>query len=144
MLACGSNGKIGSFAAGTLFTVCAGAAVAQQRPSITYTQPVQVPAANGPEMFRAYCAVCHGSNGRGGGPAAEALRKAPADLTQLSRRNGGTFPRTMVLSTIQGTDALAAHGPRDMPIWGVSFRALGDDSMVKLRVASLTDFIEAL
>jgi mono/diheme cytochrome c family protein len=137
-------GYIGSFAAGTLFMVCAGAALAQEKPPITYIQPVQVSAANGPEMFRAYCAVCHGSDGRGGGPTAEALRKAPADLTQLSRRSGGTFPRTMVLNTIQGASILAAHGSRDMPIWGVSFRALGDDSMVKLRVANLTDFIESL
>jgi len=124
--------------------VFAGASPAQQRPSITFTQPAQVSAANGPEMFRAYCAVCHGSDGRGGGPAAEALRKAPADLTQMSRRNGGALPRTMVLNTIQGASTLAAHGSRDMPIWGVSFRALGDDSMVKLRVVSLTDFIESI
>jgi mono/diheme cytochrome c family protein len=135
-------GYLGSFTAGTLFTVCA--ALAQQRPSITYAQPAPISAANGPAMFRAYCAVCHGSDGRGGGPAAEALKKAPADLTQLSRRNGGTFPRTMVLNTIQGADVLVAHGSRDMPFWGVSFRVLGDDSMVKLRVANLTAFIESL
>ncbi len=137
-------GYLGSFTAGTLFAVWAGAALAQQRPSITYTQPAPISAANGPAMFRAYCAVCHGSDGRGGGPAAEALKKAPADLTQLSRRNGGIFPRTMVLNTIQGADVLVAHGSRDMPIWGVSFRVLGDDSMVKLRVANLTAFIESL
>jgi mono/diheme cytochrome c family protein len=124
--------------------VLAGAGLAEERPSIRYTQPAQVSPANGPEMFRAYCAACHGPDGRGGGPAAEALRKAPADLTQLRRRNGGAFPRTMVLNTIQGADILAAHGSRDMPIWGVSFRALGDDSMVKLRVANLTAFIESL
>jgi len=114
------------------------------KPAIAYVQPVQVSTANGPKMFRAYCAVCHGSDGRGGGPAAEALRKAPADLTQLSRRNVGTFPRTMVLNTLQGPSILAAHGLRNMPIWGISFRALGDDSMAQLRVTNLTDFIESL
>ena len=124
--------------------VNAGTGLAQDKPPIKYAQPAQVSAADGPEMFRAYCAVCHGSDGRGGGPAAEALRKAPADLTQLSRRNGGKFPRTMVVNTIQGTAVLASHGSRDMPIWGVSFRVLGDDSMVKLRVANLTAFIESL
>jgi mono/diheme cytochrome c family protein len=137
-------GHIGSFAAGTLILVCAGSCLAQDKPPIKYAQPAQVSAANGPEMFRAYCAVCHGPDGRGGGPAAEALRKAPADLTQLSRRNGGTFPRTMVGNMIQGTDILASHGSREMPIWGVSFRVLGDDSMVKLRVANLTAYIESL
>jgi hypothetical protein len=94
-------------------------------------------------MFRTYYAVCHGSAGWGG-PSAEALKKAPADLTRLSRENGGAFPRTVVLNTIQGAGILDAHGSRDMPIWGVSFRALGDDSMVKLRVANLTAFIESL
>jgi mono/diheme cytochrome c family protein len=136
-------GYLGSFAAGTLFTVCAGAGLAQEKPAITYIQPALVSAANGPEMFRAYCAVCHGSDGRGGGPAAEALRKVPADLTQLSRRNGGTFPRTMVVNTIQGAAILAAHGSRDMPIWGVSFRVLGDNAFAKIRVANLTAFIES-
>jgi len=124
--------------------VNAGTGLAQDKPPIKYAQPAQVSAADGPEMFRTYCAVCHGSDGRGGGPAAEALRKAPADLTQLSRRNGGKFPRTMVVNTIQGTDVMASHGSRDMPMWGVSFRVLGDDSTVKLRVANLTAFIESL
>jgi len=124
--------------------VNAGTGLAQDKPPIKYAQPAQVSAADGPEMFRAYCAVCHGSDGRGGGPAAEALRKVPADLTQLSRQNGGKFPRTMVVNTIQGTDVMASHGSRDMPMWGVSFRVLGDDSTVKLRVANLTAFIESL
>jgi len=136
-------GRLGSFVAGTLILVNAGSGWAQDKP-IKYTQPAQVSAANGPEMFRAYCAVCHGPEGRGGGPAAEALRKAPADLTQLSRRNGGTFPRTMVVNMIQGADVVASHGSRDMPIWGVSFRVLGDDAFAKLRVANLTTFIESL
>jgi mono/diheme cytochrome c family protein len=137
-------GYLSSLIAVTLFLISAGAGLAQDKPTIKYAPPVPVSAANGPEMFRAYCAVCHGSDGRGGGPAAEALRKVPADLTQLNRRNGGKFPRTMVVNTIQGTDVLASHGSRDMPIWGVSFRVLGDDSMVKLRVANLTAFIESL
>jgi len=124
--------------------VCTGTGLAQDKAPIRYAQPAQVSAADGPEMFRAYCAVCHGSDGKGGGPAAEALRKVPADLTQLSRRSGGKFPRTMVVNTIQGSGVLASHGSRDMPIWGVSFRVLGDDSTVKLRVANLTAFIESL
>ena len=54
------------------------------------------------------------------------------------------FPEPLVLNTIQGAGILDAHVLRDMPIWGVSFLALGDDSMVKLRVANLTAFIESL
>ena len=30
-------------------------------------------AASGKQMYDNYCAVCHGTNGKGGGPAAEAV-----------------------------------------------------------------------
>lgn len=50
--------------------------------------------------FATYCAVCHGTTGRGDGPAV--LEKAPADLTRLSARNGGEFPTTRVMSQIWG------------------------------------------
>ena len=42
---------------------------------IQYTKPVA-----GAEMFRSYCAARHGSDGEGTGPAASALKQAPANL----------------------------------------------------------------
>jgi mono/diheme cytochrome c family protein len=95
-------------------------------------------------MFRAYCAVCHGVNAEGGGPAASALKKRPADLTQLSRKNGGKYPMLRVEHVIQGHDALGAHGSRDMPVWGSVFRTLGDDATVRLRTENLTNYLESL
>jgi mono/diheme cytochrome c family protein len=65
---------------------------AQPKPTLKYVQPGHVSPADGPTMFRAYCAVCHGLDGRGGGPATDALKKRPADLTQLSRKHDGRFP----------------------------------------------------
>jgi mono/diheme cytochrome c family protein len=56
----------------------------------------------GAEDFSAYCAACHGSSGRGDGPAAAGLGRKPADLTGLSARNGGTFPGTRVMAKIWG------------------------------------------
>lgn len=94
-------------------------------------------------MFRAYCSVCHGRGGQGDGPAASALKKLPADLTQLSRKNYGKFPAYHVANVIQGADVTAAHGSRDMPIWGNVFRTLGQDT-VKLRVDNLTAYIQSL
>src|SRR5262249_4481134 len=46
----------------------------------------------GKEIYRQYCASCHGVDGRGHGPAAVALRHRAPDLTTISRKHGGTFP----------------------------------------------------
>lgn len=81
--------------------------------------PIQpTPAGDGKTMFHEYCAACHGTGGKGDGPAASALKKRPADLTQLARKNNGTFPEMHVMNFITGADVVAAHGSRDMPVWG--------------------------
>jgi cytochrome c553 len=94
-------------------------------------------------MFDSYCAVCHGKDGKGTGPAAKALAKAPADLTKISARNKGTFPDTQVRRYIQGLDEVAAHGSRDMPMWGTLFNSLNRDT-AQLRVAALADYIKGM
>jgi mono/diheme cytochrome c family protein len=106
--------------------------------------PIQPTAANdGKAMFQQYCTPCHGTDAKGDGPVAKALTKAPADLTQISARNGGTFPAVRVGRFIQGEEDVAAHGTRDMPVWGSLFRSLGD-GVAELRVANLTDYIKSL
>src|ERR1700692_3174661 len=79
--------------------------------------PVTSPA-NGAEMYTAYCAACHGANGKGDGPAAVALKVPPTDLTQLSAKNNGKFPTSEVYTAIKGDTAMpvAAHGTKDMPV----------------------------
>jgi Domain of unknown function (DUF932)/Cytochrome c len=52
--------------------------------------------ASGQEMYTSYCAVCHGTDGRGGGPAAEALKVPPSDLTTLACKNGGKYHGLLV------------------------------------------------
>ena len=76
----------------------------------------------GPQLFRTYCASCHGVNGRGAGPAAEQLRKTPPDLTKYTARNGGVFPSERLRQVIDGRGA-AAHGDREMPVWGDAFQS---------------------
>ena len=56
----------------------------------------------GAEDFTTFCAACHGTGGRGDGPAAAGLDRKPADLTGLSARNGGVFPGTRVMAKIWG------------------------------------------
>jgi mono/diheme cytochrome c family protein len=96
-------------------------------------------------MFKTYCAVCHGAEGKGDGVATPALRKMPADLTILSRENGGKFPDVRVLKAIEGDADVTAHGSKDMPVWGTVFRRMQDaQGVARLRVYSLTRYIESI
>jgi mono/diheme cytochrome c family protein len=108
---------------------------------ITSTSPV-----SGKEMYTAYCAVCHGTDGKGGGPAASALKTPPADLTLLSKNNGGKYPVMKVTSAIRGTADLPAHGSKEMPVWGELFWSMshGHEGQVQQRVSNLTKYIETL
>jgi len=101
----------------------------------------------GPEMYRTFCAPCHGLDGKGNGPAASALKKTPADLTLLSQKNGGTFPAGRVRNYIEGKDTKAteAHGSREMPIWGDVFRNIANDQgAVTYRLYTLSTYLETL
>lgn len=119
---------------------------AQNAPTIKRVPPKATSAASGKQMFIEYCAACHGSDGTGKGPAATALKKAPADLTTLSARNKGTFPEMHVYRFIQGEDEVAAHGSRDMPVWGSVFGSMHtqDSDMVQMRIANLTAYLQSI
>lgn len=121
--------------------------LAAQEPTKTIKRVNAQPTAtlNGDELFKEYCAVCHGNDAKGAGPAADALKKKPADLTQLSRKNGGKFPELHVMNFIKGQDVLAAHGNRDMPIWGQIFSAMsGNADLVQVRTYNLLMYLEQI
>ena len=101
---------------------------------------------SGDEMYKEYCADCHGKTGKGDGPAATALKTPPPDLTLLAKKNGGKFPANHVRSVLDMGVAEAAHGTKDMPIWGPLFKAISgrDSRVVNLRISSLTDYIKAM
>ena len=101
---------------------------------------------SGKDMYVAYCAVCHGTDGKGGGPAASALKVPATDLTTLGKNNGGKYPSLKVESSIRGESALPAHGSKDMPVWGALFWSMssGHESEVQQRVTNLTKYIESL
>jgi mono/diheme cytochrome c family protein len=108
--------------------------------------PAQRTQPDSPEaMFKQYCAVCHGTDMKGTGPAAPALKTAPADLTLLSRKNNGKFPELRVFGTIGGDVEVTAHGSREMPVWGSVFHDMsgGNDSETKLRLRNLTKYLES-
>jgi mono/diheme cytochrome c family protein len=98
-------------------------------------------------MYHTWCAPCHGLEGKGNGPAASALKKAPADLTLLSQKNGGKYPAQRVREYIEGKDAKTtdAHGSREMPIWGDVFRNIANDQgAVTYRLFTLSSYLETL
>ena len=120
------------------------AAAGAQTPTKIEKAPIKnTKASDAASMYNSYCAVCHGKEGRGDGPAAKALAKTPADLTTLAARNNGTFPAIKVTRYIEGADEVAAHGSRDMPMWGDLFRALNRDT-AQIRVAALTDYVKGM
>jgi mono/diheme cytochrome c family protein len=81
----------------------------------------------GPELFRAYCAPCHGLDAKGAGPGASALKAKVPDLTLLATNNRGQFPAVQVRQMISGDKIVAAHGSREMPLWGPIFHQVESD-----------------
>ncbi len=119
---------------------------AQDAPTKIKTVPVRSTSpASGAEMFAAYCASCHGPDGKGNGPAAPALKMRPANLSLLAQHHGGNFPSLLVLSSIQD-GALTAHGSKEMPVWGPILLSVskGSPIIVRERIANITAFIESL
>jgi nucleotide-binding universal stress UspA family protein/mono/diheme cytochrome c family protein len=115
------------------------AAGAQERP-LTQTTP-------GAEVFRTYCATCHGTSARGDGPLAPSMRRKPANLTEIAKRNGGEFPADLVFRTIDGRQPVRGHGGPDMPVWGDAFersREAGDQARVKSVIQSLVEYLASI
>lgn len=107
---------------------------------IAYVDPT-----SGAQMYQSYCASCHGTQGKGNGPAVEFLKTPPPDLTRLALMNGGEYPDAVVLAKLR----LSPHSEREaslrMPDWDHLFRSLDPDrSQVSLRTYNLTTYIQSL
>ena len=129
-------------------SVCA---VAQQPPAKNAPEIKRVPITgtspnSGKEMFSSYCAVCHGKDGKGGGPAASAMKTPPTDLTLLAQKNGGKYPAQHVAAVIKGQASTPSHGSEDMPIWGPLFSSIsgGHAAQVQQRISNLVAYVETL
>jgi mono/diheme cytochrome c family protein len=100
----------------------------------------------GAQLFRTYCASCHGVNGRGGGPVTGQLRKIPPDLTKYTARNGGVFPSERVRQIVDGR-GVAAHGDREMPVWGDAFQSTHGGltpEAARNRIDAIVRYLEAI
>ena len=124
-----------------LAVVCQQAAPDSEAKAHGYNPPV-----SGPKLFQTYCASCHGSDGKGGGPMAASLKTWPADLTLIAQRNQGSFPTLHIREAIDGEGTIPAHGSRDMPTWGPVFRSIahGRADSAQLRINNLVAYLESI
>lgn len=108
----------------------------------------------GKREYDSKCAVCHGSDGKGNGPYAGIIDTRIPDITTMAKANGGVFPFSRVQELIDGRQTVRAHGPRDMPIWGNTYRATAGEAYfdvpydpefyVRTRVIALVDYLYRL
>lgn len=100
---------------------------------------------SGRELYVAYCASCHGMDGRGGGPAAEAMDMRPADLTALAEKHGGRFPAVRVQRLLGGIEGLPAHGGKRMPVWGPAFLPLSPaEGQAAVLIDRLVQYLQSI
>jgi mono/diheme cytochrome c family protein len=117
----------------TLFATLASVAAAAAEP-------------DGAKLFLNHCAACHGAMGEGDGPVATSMAIGVPSLRTLAMRNGGVFPEDAVAAYIDGREPRAAHGHRQMPIWGDVFVVTerGEEDVVAARIKILVWFIAEL
>jgi len=117
-------------------------AAAQDEEKIDYGKISQ-----GKSLFRAWCRSCHGDAAKGDGPMAESLRVKPADLTLLSRKNGGQFYFGRVTAKIDGREDVRSHGSKDMPVWGEAFEVLDEEGGadgVREKINALAHYLRSI
>jgi mono/diheme cytochrome c family protein len=121
-------------------------ALSDSKPSVKHVPITRTPSNSGKDMYENYCAVCHGKDAKGTGPAASAMKTVPADLTQLAKNNGGKYPSAHVAAVIKGQATTASHGSQDMPVWGPLFSSIsqGHDAQVQQRITNLVSYLEAV
>jgi len=119
-------------------------AVAQQK-TVKQVPPVGAKALDGKGLYEQFCAVCHGKDGKGAGPAADALKQQPTDLTQISHNNNGRFPDAKVMAILKGEQSVSAHGNQEMPISGKVFNDIsGNITVAQGRMHALVAYLEEI
>ena len=98
----------------------------------------------GMKEYRENCAVCHGADAMGKGPLAAQLKNAPPDLTQIAKRNDGSFPYGKVIEMIDGRAEVISHGSREMPVWGEWFSTEGNLNSAQGRILNLALYLESI
>ena len=116
---------------------------AAKNPSSKQEEGPLIASIQGPALYQAYCASCHGKDAKGGGPMAKSLKVPPADLTRISARNAGTFPLMRIERIISGEEQTGSgHGTREMPVWGTIFSQVArDQDLGRVRIDNLARYL---
>lgn len=69
-----------------LMSISIFAATQESAPTVKRVPIAHTPSNSGKAMFETYCAVCHGKDGKGDGPAASAMKIPPFDLTTRAEK----------------------------------------------------------
>jgi mono/diheme cytochrome c family protein len=100
-------------------------------------------------LYTRYCASCHGLAADGHGPVAPVLRRSPSDLRRLAGRYGEPLVADGLARYIDGREQVAAHGSREMPVWGERFalpepEASGRAPAVDSRIARIVAYLATI
>lgn len=125
-----------------LLATCGASSFAQNKKLILKPPPPSDPT-SGAQMYKDYCAACHGPQGKGNGPASEFLKSPLSDLTTLAQRNHGKYPDAHVQAILRFGTKGHAHGTADMPIWGDLFRSSFHHAP-DARIYSLTSYLASI
>lgn len=110
----------------------------------------------GKSEFMNNCAACHGASGKGDGPVAEVLSQKPSDLTVITKKFSGKFPKEHIYRVIDGTKMINPHGDTQMPVWGLRYTAMAHDragevphdidaqALVFGRITALVEYLKSI
>ena len=106
-------------------------------------------AMSGADLYRRFCASCHGVEGRGDGPVAASLRAEVPDLTLIAQRGHDGELRDRIIRIIDGRYVIGAHGTRVMPVWGedLTLLELGNpdaERSTEIIIGRLADYLLGL
>ena len=125
--------------------IFAGTATAQAPKILKQTNAHSSGAWSGDQLYREFCAVCHGIDATGNGPAASALKTNPTDLTLFNRRNSSPYPELKLRNLLIQPDAIAAHGSSEMPVWGDIFKSISANrTFAQMRIDALVRYLATI
>lgn len=103
----------------------------------------------GEDLYRRFCASCHGIEGRGDGPVAASFRVEVPDLTRMADRGRAVNVRDRIARIIDGRYIIGAHGTRVMPVWGEDLTRLeignpDAERSTQVIIGRLADYVSSL